>query len=118
MMKVNVKQWLRRHTRDILVVAALLAVAAVCAAVMALTAVPGAHVCVRVDGEELARYPLSQDRRVTLEYGGTNELVIEGGRARIESADCPDKVCVRTAPISEVGQTVVCLPHKLVVVIE
>ena len=66
----------------------------------------------------MGRYPLWQDTRVTLTYGGTNVLVIEQGRARMESADCPDKVCVHTAPISEVGQTVVCLPRKLVIVIE
>ena len=117
-MKAECSAWLRRHLRDILVVAALLAASGVIAAVMALTAAPGAVVSVKVDGQEVARYPLSQETRVTLTYGGENVLVIEGGCARIESADCPDKVCVRTHPISEVGQTVVCLPRKLVIVIE
>ena len=117
-MKFDIKNGLRRHARDILVVAALLAVAGAFALVMTLTAQGGAHAVVRVDGKEVARYPLLQDTRVTLAYGGVNVLVIEDGRARIESADCPDKVCVRTHPISEVGQTVVCLPRKLVIVIE
>lgn len=108
----------RRHVRDFLVIAALLAVAGVAAAVTAFVARPGSYVSVRVDGEEVARYPLVQERRVTLEYGGVNRLVIADGRAYIESADCPDKVCVHTHPITEVGQTVVCLPHRLVIVIE
>ena len=117
-MKVKIADVLRRHLRDILVVAALLAVAGAAAVALQLFAAEGSTVCVRVDGQEVARYPLWQDRRETLSYGGDNVLVIEGGCARIESADCPDKVCVHTHPISEVGQTVVCLPRKLVIVIE
>ena len=33
----------------------------------------------------------------------------------MEDADCPDKVCVKTGKIKSPGQTVVCLPHRVVI---
>ena len=50
--------------------------------------------------------------------GGINRLIIENGRAWIAEADCPDGLCVKQGMISQKGQSVICLPHKLVVVIE
>ena len=36
----------------------------------------------------------------------------------MEEADCPDQVCLRDGTISKVGQSLVCLPHKLIVEIK
>ena len=47
-----------------------------------------------------------------------NTLVINGGKASIVSADCPDKLCVHQQEISKAGESIICLPHKLVVRIE
>ena len=47
--------------------------------------------------------------------GGTNLLVIRDGAAWIEEADCPDALCVGMGRVRRVGQSVVCLPHKVVV---
>ena len=33
----------------------------------------------------------------------------------MKDAECPDKLCMRQGAISRDGQTIVCLPHKLVV---
>ncbi len=35
----------------------------------------------------------------------------------MKEADCPDKVCVGMRRISKSGETIVCLPHKLVIAI-
>ena len=47
--------------------------------------------------------------------GGTNELVIEDGEARLTEADCPDSLCVNMGRISRSGQSIICLPHQVVV---
>ena len=47
-----------------------------------------------------------------------NRLVIRGGEAWIEDADCPDRLCVKQGRISRNGQAVTCLPHKLVITVE
>ncbi|WP_339285138.1 NusG domain II-containing protein [Oceanobacillus sp. FSL K6-3682] len=47
-----------------------------------------------------------------------NIIEVDNERIHIKSATCPDQICVRTGYISRPGQTIVCLPHKLVVEIQ
>jgi len=63
-------------------------------------------------GEE--RYPLSEDRTLTVESNGyTLTVEISDGRARVASADCPDKVCAASGYVSSGGETVVCVPARV-----
>ena len=79
----------------------------------------GAWAVVSVEGEETARYPLSEDRTVTLGDGRDwNLLRIAGGRVAVTEASCGDLTCVDTGPIWRAGETIVCLPHRLMVSIE
>ena len=76
----------------------------------------GAAVIVEQDGQETARYALSEDRTVRIEgAGGYNLLVIEGGEAWLIEADCPTRRCVKAGRIRYAGQSILCLPHKLAV---
>lgn len=50
--------------------------------------------------------------------GGSNRLIIQNGTAFITEASCPDKVCVRQGTIREAGQSLVCLPNKVIVTIK
>ncbi len=77
----------------------------------------GAQVQVRVAGEVVSVWPLSQDGSYTIQGvdGGTNVLVIEAGSARIVEASCPDGLCVGMGSISKSGQSIVCLPNQVVV---
>jgi hypothetical protein len=76
----------------------------------------GAQAVVKVEGETVASFPLSVDtsyRIVTAE--GENWLVIEQGVAKVTDADCKDRLCVHQKAIEKTGETIVCLPHKVVV---
>ncbi len=79
-----------------------------------------AQAVVTIDGKEYGSYPLAEDTIVKIESenGGFNLLVIEDGAASVEEASCPDKICVRHKPIDKTGETLVCLPNKVVVEIE
>lgn len=44
-----------------------------------------------------------------------NVLQIKEGEVSITEADCPDLICVHHKPVSRQGETIVCLPHKLLV---
>ena len=105
---------------DLILILALLTAAAAVWGVFRITAKKGACAVVLIDGTETARYPLDENIRVDIKTDGghVNTLVIEDGRAFIESADCPDCLCVKQGRISEEGQSVICLPHKVVVRIE
>ena len=55
----------------------------------------------------------------TVEFQGrTNTITAQPGRIRVESADCPDQVCVDQGWISDGTVPVVCLPNRLVIQIE
>ncbi|HHX02579.1 MAG TPA: NusG domain II-containing protein [Firmicutes bacterium] len=46
---------------------------------------------------------------------GYNTLEFANGAVRVIEADCPDKICVNFGWIKHVGQTIVCLPHRLII---
>lgn len=59
---------------------------------------------------------LYEDGKYSLD-GGNFEYVVSDGKVKAVSADCPDKVCLRQNSISRDGETIVCLPQKIVLVI-
>lgn len=75
----------------------------------------GAWVVVERDGAEIARYPLSEDRTVPIGTDDYNLLEIQNGAAAVTEANCGDHTCVRTGTISRQGETIVCLPHHLII---
>jgi len=107
---------MKKTKNDIMLVAALLLLALAVWGVVKLTEKPGAVAVVTVDGTEVGRYPLSEDITESL-AGGGNVLRIEAGEAYIEHADCPDLLCVKQGRIKSAGESIVCLPHKLVVTV-
>ena len=79
-----------------------------------------AEAVVEIDGQEQGHYPLEQDTTVDLQLvdGSYNLLEIKDGKADIIEASCPDKICVNHHPVSKRGESLVCLPNKVVVEIK
>lgn len=77
------------------------------------------EVVVAIDGQEAAVFPLSGSEDVIIDgyQGGFNHLIIKDGEAVLTEADCPDLRCTRMGPISEPGEWMVCLPHRVTVTI-
>ena len=101
---------------DRVLLLALVAAGAVFAALLWLLRSPGAQVTVTVDNVRLASFPLDEQREYLIETSyGTNLLVITDGTAMLTEADCPDKLCVKQGAIRCAGDSIICLPHKLVV---
>lgn len=44
-----------------------------------------------------------------------NLLSVSGSGVSMEAADCRDQICVRHRPVSAGGESIICLPHRLVV---
>ena len=102
--------------KDFILIAAIVAVIAIAILVLTLTKKDGDYVIVRVDGNEVAKYSLSQDGEYSLN-GGTNILRIENGKAYLVSANCPDHLCVKQGKIDQKGETITCLPNRLTVTV-
>lgn len=58
-----------------------------------------------------------QDDVIKLELPDGEQSIVEfkDGKVRIQEADCPDKVCVRTGWISKPGEMIVCLPYRIII---
>ena len=75
----------------------------------------GTYAVVILGGNQTAKYSLSENIETDIVSGGINQLVIEDGQAYISYADCKTNVCVKTGKISRAGQSIVCLPHNLII---
>ena len=110
-----------KYKNDIILIAGLLILTAALFLILRFTGKTGRYVQVTVDQQVTSVYPLDQDREekiVTDESTGEyNLLIIKDGEARVTEATCPDKICVHHQPVSKAGETIVCLPHKLVVTV-
>ena len=110
---------LKPNLWDILVVLAVVALAAE----SALTVWPGRDsgsltAVVTADGEELDRFApadLAAGPRTYTHNGYTLTVTAEDGGLRVSEADCPTQDCVHTGAISRSGQSIVCLPARIII---
>lgn len=86
----------------------------------------GNMVVITIDGEEYGTYKLNEDRVIEIaqehlenkkdiKCKGSNTVVIKDNQVYMSYADCPDQYCVKHTPLVDTSETIVCLPHKLVV---
>ncbi len=76
----------------------------------------GANVIVTVDGTEYAVLSLTDSTVLKITgVNGENTLVIENGAAYISDADCPDQLCTFHKPISKNGESIICMPNRIVI---
>ena len=107
----------RKTKNDIILAVIVIAVAAIGLLLLNVFKTEGSFAVVKIEGKETARYPLSVNTEVVIETGdnGKNTLVIENNKAFMKDANCPDKICEGHSKISYKGETIVCLPHKVVI---
>ena len=104
---------------DVFLAAAVGLLAALLAARFWFTPAPGMReVVVSAGGEEVERLPLQAAERIYENNGYTVRLSVTPDGARVSSADCPTQDCVRTGEISQAGQSIICLPARIVIRIE
>ena len=98
-------------------------------AVLALAGAMLAFFALRASGDTLYAEVWQDDRLVerveltdttdrTIDLDGHNVIVLSGKTAVMQSADCPDQVCVDQGWIYDGTVPVVCLPNRLVIQIE
>lgn len=79
----------------------------------------GKYVKVYVNEKLTKTFDLEIDQEYFIETKrGYNLLVIKDGKARVLDADCPDKICVDKGAISKNDESIICLPHNVVVTID
>lgn len=107
-----------KKKRDLLLIAAILAAAAIGFFANSLARQkPASRVEVSVDGEITETFDLNKDTDTIIHgfKGGTNHLIIKDGVVWVSEASCPDKICVNQGRITSNGQVIVCLPNRMIV---
>lgn len=102
---------------DIILIITLLILSGALMLILTVSQKRGSVVVVSVDGKDIASFSLNEDTRYVISgyHDGENVLVVKDGEAYLESASCPDKLCVHMGKISKAGQSIICLPHKVVI---
>lgn len=104
---------------DILLSVGCVLVAAVILVCAILSKTDGKKAVITVDGKAFGEYLLSEDQEINVSTKlGQNKVQIKDGKISVISADCPDRYCVEHVAVDSVGETVVCLPHRVVIEIK
>lgn len=105
---------------DLIIYAAVLLIAAASFLIWKTThSIPGKQVTVTVDGREYARFSLDHDCKELIDgyAGGRLTLIISEGEVHVEDSTCPDLICVKHSPVSHAGETIICLPNRIVITV-
>lgn len=80
------------------------------------------YAVIKISGEHYKNinlYPYSENGTFVIETPhGNNTVTIKDGSVQITEADCDDDLCVKQGEISNVGESIVCLPHELIIEIK
>lgn len=77
--------------------------------------VSGQNLRITVNGEIYGTYSLLEDRTVDIRRGGhENTVRIAGGAVSMTGSDCHGQDCVHQHSISLSGETIVCLPNRVI----
>jgi hypothetical protein len=71
---------------------------------------------IRQNGKLQKTLPLSEDYEETIAAadGQSNTFIIKDKTVFMENANCGDHTCIQTGNIQHAGESIVCLPHRLV----
>lgn len=58
---------------------------------------------------------LNESKEIKLSH---NTVVIKDNKAYMKCSDCKNQICVKTGKISKSGETVICLPNRVIIEIK
>lgn len=72
----------------------------------------GKTVVIKQGNETVCSLPLNKD---TVYKTENNTIAIKNGEVFMESANCPDQLCVKHYSINNKGESIVCLPNRVII---
>ena len=104
---------------DIILICSIILTAVIILSILAIIFIgKGQTVVVKIDGEEYARLPLNEDTTLNITSSlGENLLIIKNGEAYVESASCPQQICVNSGKLSELNP-IVCKHNHVSITLE
>lgn len=79
----------------------------------------GGYAEIYADGSLIKVMPLNEDGHFTYHFDESrkNVITVKNGKVSVTYADCADKICTHFPPADNAGSAIICLPHKLVIVV-
>lgn len=75
----------------------------------------GYYLVTFIDDKAMIEYFKDMPEPEPDEETGYNLISVTDGTVAMESADCADQICVHHMPVSSARESIICLPHRLVV---
>ena len=100
---------------DIFIIITVLALAIASSALLFTSRGEGRTVIVKENNETVYKGSLYENKVIKL-IGNTVE--IKDGAVTVTQADCKNQICVNHAAINEKGESIICLPNKVIAEIE
>ena len=75
-------------------------------------------VVITVDGKIFKEVPLTKNTYEKIDINtvyGKNEVIIEKGEVHMHESNCQDKICMKMGKISIPGDSIICLPNRVMV---
>ena len=135
---MRLKQYIRKADIILFIVLVAVGLAASAALAMHQSESAASTVVIRSGGKFYVSYPLNKDTKLVIpapsgtvydspshhalteddectEYTYYNVVTIKDGKVSVTGSSCKNQVCIRRGEISMPGETIVCLPNRLVV---
>lgn len=102
---------------DYILLAVLLCVCTVCFVCIHYFVPTGNTAVITVDNKQVHTMKLTDNAEYNVVINDTvaNTVVVENGYVYVKAASCPDKICQHHKKINKKGESIVCLPNKMVV---
>ena len=100
---------------DIIVIFSVILAAVGCMLAFAVFGESGSRVKISQNNTVVYTGSLMQKKSVELE---TNTIEINNGKVKMVHASCKNQVCVNHKEIAEKGESIICLPNRVIVEIE
>lgn len=107
---------MKKYKFDFIIIIFLVLVAVVSLVMFNRGKTEGGYVEIVVDKETKEIFPLDVNKEYTIsDDNHINKIKIADGKVWVTEASCPDKLCVKQGKIDKDGQSIICLPNKVVV---
>lgn len=114
------KQYVKKA--DIILLIVLIVIGLAATMFIGATRTGGDTVIIEKNGEMYGKYSLHSDKEIDVpcvdSIGSDLHVSIKDGCASVTESGCVNQVCVKHAPISQTGESIICLPNRIVVRIE
>lgn len=100
---------------DFIIIAVVLLAAVIVFSLFFFCGTSGKTVIIKQNNVVVETLPISENNTVTL---SGNTVQIKNGEVSVIKANCKNQICRKHTAISKVGESIVCLPNKVIVTIE